>query len=282
MLIQIYIKNEPLVQCDVLVARDDAVMSIPVSGLQSLQERQISVRLIKPGENMAMKAAVFVADAIKNAGAVSSPVFISCPDKAILDGICSMDYEGPAGGPIKCAVSGTKPQPAPRVRNKAKPKDAGQAVKDAAAAAAGAERAAAEKMAAAQPAGDAESPGSDEDMARLMQDPAFAKNGEVVLDETSGGPPAEPRDPVKENTPKIMSILKDTGIPSGQIPGVLEALREAMDAQITLPMQVKLKLAKDRATDGMAPEETAKRVAPKFDELKALLKEIDDANAAKK
>ena len=292
MLIQIYTKNEQLEACDVLIAKDDAVMSIPVAGIPALQEHAMDVKLVKAGENRAMKAAVFVADAIKNAESVASPVYVACTDKSILDGICSMEYAGPAGGPIKCAAQGTKPQAPPRVRNKAKPKSPDQAVKDAAAAAAEAEKKAAEKAAAAQqdapagtepataPAADPK-PGADgEDVGSLMRDPAFTKDGEVVLDGEKEPAPPE-HDPVKENTPRIMGILKDTGIPSDQIPGVLEALREAMDADITLPMQVKLKLAKDGATEGMDPDETAKRVAPRFQELKCLLEEIDEHNGRK-
>lgn len=272
MLIQIYLKDEEPVKCDVLVARDDAVMRIPVAGIQALQESQMSVRLVKPNENMAMKAAVLVADAIKNAGAVSSPVFIACPDKSILDGICSMEYEGPAGGPIKCIAHGAKQQAPPRVRNRAKqppksdPKPAPQP--------------------GAAPGPDGKDAGTtgkpaDDDLGKLMRDPDLTKNGEVVLAGASDAPADVPRDPVKENTPKIMGILKDVGVPSGQIPGVLEALREAVDAQITLPMQVRLKLAKDGATGDMDPDETSGRVAPKFDELKSMLNEIDAANAAK-
>ena len=60
---------------------------------------------------------------------------------------------------------------------------------------------------------------------------------------------------------------------------MLEALREAMDANITLPMQIKLKLSKDGATGDMDPDKTAKLVAPVFDQLKTLLNEIDDHNA---
>ena len=295
MLIQIYVKNEPLEACDILIAKDDAVMSIPVAGIPDLQERAMDVKLVKPGENMAMKAAVFVAEAIKAAEAVASPVYIACPDKNIMDGICSMEYVGPAGGPIKCAAQGTKPQAPPRVRNKAKPKGDGQAAKgasDTPGAATGAGQKEPEKPDGAEqpgsdkpadtppaPAADQKPGANGDDVGSLMQDPSFTKDGEVVLD----GPAEKhrPEDPVAANTPRIMGLLKETGIPSGQIPGVLEALREAMDPEITLPMQVKLKLAKDGATGDMDPKETSKRVAPKFEELKKLLNEIDAANAAK-
>lgn len=283
MLIQVYIKNEPLVKCDVLIARDDAVMSIPASELEDLQAREMGVRLVKPNENMAMKAAVFVADAIKDAESVSSPVFIACPDKAIMDGLCSMEYRGPAGGLVKCAAHGTKQQAPPRVRNKAKPPQPKPGPKatpaDEGAGTAAGQDPGAGTDAGSKPAG-AEKP-PEEDMSQLMQDPSLTQDGEVVLGDTSGEPAPAPRDPVKENTPRIMGILKETGIPSGQIPGVLEALREAIDPNVTLPMQVKLKLAKDGAMDGMTPEETAKRVAPKFEELKHMLDEIDAANGAK-
>lgn len=290
MLIQVYIKNEPLVKCDVLIARDDAVMSVPAAQLKSLQESEMDVRLVRPFENMGMKAAVFVADAIKNAGSVSSPVFISCPDKSIMDGICSMEYVDPAGGPIKCIASGTKPQSPPRVRNRAKqpaPKPVPAGDKKAGAkdgAKPGQEAGAAPAPGTGPVPGDGAPAGgkpADDDLGRLMQDPDLTKNGEVVLAGAADAPADGPRDPVKENTPKIMGILKDAGIPSGQIPGVLEALREAVDAQITLPMQVRLKLAKDGATGDMDPDETSGRVAPKFDELKSMLNEIDTANSAK-
>lgn len=277
MLIQVYVKDEPVVKCDLLIAREDAVAKIPISGLKDLLENPMDIQLVKPHENMGMKAAVYAAEAIATAEAVSSPVFVACADKAILDGMCSMDYAGPAGGPIKCMPSGTKPQAPPKVRNRAKPKPQ-------------------EKPAPEPPAGP-DAAGKDgrdmpdenaapdavpgETYAGLMADPAFVKGDEADLGDAAPeqAPPAP--DPTLENTKKIMSILKDRGVPSGQIPGVLEALREAMDPRITLPMQVKLKLARDGATGDMDPEATAKLVAPVFDELKALLKEIDDRNAGK-
>lgn len=283
MLIQVYVKDEPVVKCDLLIAKEDAVAKVPIAGLKDLLESPMAIRLVKPHENMGMKAAVYAAEAIATAEAVSSPVFVACADKAILDGMCSMDYAGPAGGPIKCMPSGTKPQAPPRVRNRAKPKP--------------------QEKPAPEPPAEPEAPGQDnagapdgsaapapgaaagETYAGLMDDPAFVKGDEADLGDTAPEPappaPDPAPDPAVANAPKIMKILKDRGVPSGQVPGVLEALREAMDARITLPMQVKLKLAKDGATGDMDPEETARLVAPAFDELKALLKEIDDRNAAK-
>lgn len=298
MLIQVYVKNEPIQKCDLLIAREDAAVTIPVAELADLRDRKMDVKLVKTHENMGMKAAVLAAEAIASAEAVSSPVFIACPDKAILDGMCSMEYAGPAGGPIKCVPSGTKPQAPPRVRNRAKPKTPAQPEADAAAGAGPEAKPSGEAPADAPedtgtgaagtpgaPAA-AAGPGPDglDEVKAALDDPSLVKGGEVNTepDENAGsGPEAGKPDPTLENTRKIMAILKEKGVPAGQIPGVLEALREAMDANITLPMQVKLKLAKDGATGDMDPEKTAKLVAPAFDELKALLKEIDDHNAAK-
>lgn len=288
MLIQVYIKNEPVEKCDLLIAKEDAVLSIPVSNLKELQDAELSVAIVKASENMAMKAAVYAAGAIAGAKSVSSPVFVACPDKAILDGMCSMEYDGPAGGPIKCVPSGTKPQPAPRVRNRTRPKaaeqpagqDDGQDGKEAATSPDGATPANTPETAASRPGNGAE-PAEEDSMQGILSDPALVKDGEVNTD--GAGEPEAPGkpDPTIGNTKSIMAILKEQGVPSGQIPGVLEALREAMDASITLPMQVKLKLAKDGATGDMDPEKTAKLVAPRFDELKSLLKEIDEHNSRK-
>lgn len=294
MLIQVYVKNEPIQKCDLLIAREDAVVNVPVAELADLRDRKMDVKLVKAHENMGMKAAVLAAEAIASAEAVSSPVFIACSDKAILDGMCSMEYAGPAGGPIKCVPSGTKPQVPPRVRNRAKPKTPAQPEAGAAAGAGSETKPSGEAPAdAPEDAGTgtagtpgasaaAAGPGPDglDEVKAALGDPALVRDGEVNTEPDAQEEPGKP-DPTLENTKKIMAILKEKGVPAGQIPGVLEALREAMDANITLPMQVKLKLAKDGATGDMDPEKTAKLVAPAFDELKALLKEIDDHNAGK-
>lgn len=274
MLVQVYSKNEPLANCDLLIAREDATLSIPASSLAGVMERSMRIVLVKPQENIGMKAAVVIADAIKNAEAISSPVHILCPDKAIMDGICSVDYEGPAGGVIKCAPDGTKAA-SPKVRNLAKSSQAAKKTTPGQA-----------KSPAEPPEGTADSKQDetsrtaahgDPPMSELLNDPTFVDGDEVPEPGTDPEPPAP--DPSIQNAPKVMSILKECGVPSGQIPGVLEAIREAMDAKITLPMQVKLKLAKDGATDENDPDATAKLIEPRFDELKTLLNEIDEANA---
>lgn len=274
MLVQVYSKNEPLANCDLLIAREDATLSIPASSLAGVMERSMRIVLVKPQENIGMKAAVVIADAIKNAEAISSPVHILCPDKAIMDGICSVDYEGPAGGVIKCAPDGTKAA-SPKVRNLAKSSQAAKKTTPGQA-----------KSPAEPPEGTADSKQGetsrtaahgDPPMSELLNDPTFVDGDEVPEPGTDPEPPAP--DPSIQNAPKVMSILKECGVPSGQIPGVLEAIREAMDAKITLPMQVKLKLAKDGATDENDPDATAKLIEPRFDELKTLLNEIDEANA---
>lgn len=284
MLIQVYSKNEPLSNCDLLIAREDATLSIPASSLAGVMERSMRIVLVKPQENIGMKAAVVIADAIKNAEAISSPVHILCPDKAIMDGICSVDYEGPAGGVIKCAPDGTK-SASPKVRNLAKSgpstkKTAPAKTPDEPEKKAGAP-AAPEQDASGSTGGPGNNGGDDATMEELLKDPAFVDGDEMSIpEEAPKDSPAAP-DPAVTNTPKIMAILKEQGVPSGHIPGVLEALREAMDANITLPMQIKLKLARDQAADGLESEKTAELVKPRFDELKALLKEIDDTNADK-
>lgn len=282
MLVQVYSKNEPLANCDLLIAREDATLSIPASSLAGIMERSMRIVLVKPQENIGMKAAVVIADVIKNAEAISSPVHILCPDKAIMDGICSVDYEGPAGGVIKCAPDGTKAA-SPKVRNLAK---SGSTAKKTAPAKTpdGTENKAGEPAAPAQEvAGSADGPGNDSGddvtIEELLNDPAFVDGDEMSVSEEATEKDLAAPDPAVTNTPKIMAILKECGVPSGQIPGVLEAIREAMDAKITLPMQVKLKLAKDGATDENDPDATAKLIEPRFDELKTLLNEIDEANA---
>lgn len=299
MLIQIYIKNEPLAPCHLLIAKEDAGITVPAADLASLLERDdITVALVKPSENMAMKAAIETAKAIRESKFSDGPVQVQCPDKAILDGICSMEYTGPDGSPVKCVPAGTKPAQGQKSKTKdSGKKPAGQNPPKPGPVARGAQDASAnggpgglkqegtstdDGGASGGPEGlvqDGAGSNGGESFGDLMKDPEFVSGNEVAVKDEK--PAEKPRDPVAENTPRIMGILKETGVPSGQIPGVLEALREAMDAGITLPMQVKLKLAKDGATGDMDPEETAKRVAPRFDELKALLKEIDDANAAK-
>lgn len=273
MLIQVYIKSELLSQCDILIAKEDANLNIPVTSLAGLMENHVKIAIVKPQENIGMKAAVIIADAIKHAEAISSPVNILCPDKAIMDGICSMDYEGPAGGVIKCVPDGTKTA-SPRVRNLAK---SGTAAKKSQPSQA--------KEPVETPAennnGNNESPQNNTPMSELLQDPAFVKGDEVPVPEEAPESKTEKPDPSIQNAPKVMAILKECGVPSGQIPGVLEAIRASMDAKITLPMQVKLKLAKDGATDEKDPEATAKLVEPRFAELKTLLDEIDAANAQK-
>lgn len=278
MLIQVYAKNEPIEKCDLLIAKEDAVISVPASELKSLGESGFEVALVKAQENMGMKAAVLAARFIASAEAVSSPVYIACPDKAILDGMCSMEYAGPAGGPIQLAPYGAKPASQPRSRPRPKPK--APAPKDPPAAG----------DAVPGPAGGAEPPAGPpaETQDAPAPDPApaaveagAAADGEIVLDNGGAGEPGpEKSDPSIGNARKIMSILKEQGVPAGQIPGVLEALREAMDASITLPMQIRLKVSRDGAAGEMDPDKTAALVSPRFDELKALLDEIDGRNAA--
>lgn len=278
MLIQVYVKNEPVEKCDLLIAREDAVVSVPVSGLKSLGEAGFDVALVKAQENMGMKAAVLAARFIASAEAVSSPVYIACPDKAILDGMCSMEYAGPAGGPILLAPYGAKPAAQPRTRSKPKPKAPAAPAPDGA----DADQAGKPSGTPAEPPADAPAdPPADAPAGPDDGQPAGAapQDGEIVLDNGGAGEPGpEKPDPSLGNARKIMSILKEQGVPAGQIPGVLEALREAMDASITLPMQVRLKLSKDGAVGDMDPDKTAALVAPRFDELKGLLKEIDEHN----
>lgn len=277
MLIQVYAKNEPVEKCDLLIAKEDAVISVPVSELKSLGESGFEVALVKAQENMGMKAAVLAARFIASAEAVSSPVYIACPDKAILDGMCSMEYAGPAGGPIQLAPYGAKPAAQPRSRPRPKPK--APAPKDPPAAG---DAMPGPSGGAEPPAGPpAETQGAPAPAPAAMEARSGAANGEIVLDNGGAGEPEpEKPDPSIGNARKIMSILKEQGVPAGQIPGVLEALREAMDASITLPMQIRLKVSRDGAAGEMDPDKTAALVSPRFDELKALLDEIDGRNAA--
>lgn len=282
MLIQVYVKNEPLEKCDLLIAREDAVISIPVSGLSAIisdvktrGDTSFEIGLVKIAENMGMKAAILAAQFIASADAVASPVYIACPDKTILDGICSMECTTSTGGIIKLEPYGAKPAAPAKTRTRAR-----ASAKPAPAPAENPEPGNGANPDNDQAEDAATAP--DEPMNELMDDPSLVQNGEMALNQgkpDTGSDTGKKPDPTSANAPKIMSILKQQGVPSGQIPGVLEALREAMDANITLPMQIKLKLSKDGATGDMDPDKTAKLVAPVFDQLKTLLNEIDDHNA---
>lgn len=270
MLIQIYAKNEPLSACDLLIAKDDAVLSVPVAGLQAIRESGMVVGLVKPTENLAMKAAVMTARAIASCTGVASPVYVQCPDKAILDGVCSVEYADPDGNLVICAPAPEKPAAAARSKAKGKASGSGKKPEP--------KPAPQQQESGAQPAQEP-APAPDTGAGPGGAGDGFVKDGEVDLGQPD--PPAPKPDPSVANAPKVMGILKECGVPSGQIPGVLEALREAADPDLTFPVQVKLKLAKDGAAGGMGPEKTADLVKPRFEELRTLLKEIDDANAAK-
>lgn len=281
MLIQVYVKNEPLEKCDLLIAREDAVIGVPVSGLSAIisdvkthGDTGFEIGLVKIAENMGMKAAILAAQFIASSNAVASPVYITCPDKTLLDGICSMECTTSTGGIIKLEPYDLKPAaPAKtRTRTRASAKPAPAHAENP------------EPGDGANPDNDQaeDAAAHDAPMNELMDDPSLVRNGEMALDQDTpdtGSDAGKKPDPTSANAHKIMSILKQQGVPAGQIPGVLEALREAMDANITLPMQIKLKLSKDGATDDMDPDKTAKLVAPVFDQLKTLLNEIDDHNA---
>ena len=281
MLIQIYIKNEPLARCEVLIAKEDASVSIPVSELPAFSETvkagSLDIVVVKPTENMGMRAAIEIAAAIRKLHSEGATVQVQCPDKPILDGICSMEYVDADGNAVKCVPAGTKP-PAPS-RSRATPSKSPARRQDGPK-----PKQEPDPRPAPEPAGSVDDapdpePGGGESYSDLVNDPQFASGNDA--DVKPAEEPVKERDVVMENTPKVMEIMREAGVPSGQVPGVLEALREAMDASITFPMQVKLKLARDKATDDMDPARTAELVQPRFDELKKLLDEIDAANAAK-
>lgn len=277
MVIQIYLNDEPLESCTLLIAQETARVTVPVTDLPKLKEHDIRIVTVKSTENMAVKAAVAIAQAIREAETISSPVSVICPDRIILDAVCSVEYEGPAGGMILCVPKDTSGAAAnasrarSQRRSKAKqiePKTYGPIPKQ-------------EPDLGPVPSAQAgDGPSQDPPAPEPEDDPTLVKGNEVNLDGALAPDPEPVPDP-SDNAPRIIDIIKSCGVPSGQIPGVLDALREAADAQLTLPMQIKLKLSRDQALSGKTPDELAKLLEPRFDELKAMIKAIDEANAAK-
>lgn len=289
MLIKICTKNEPLVNCDVLIAKESVTLQVPVAELKSALDVNPEIHLVKDRENMMVKCGILVAGIL----AATSPekcgkaVFVACSDDPILNAICSLEYALSDGSPAKCVPSapkGAKTQPAPRSRGKSKPAQK-------AGAEAGTKPAPEKKDGAgtpAQPGKDGEAgdapklpeglsmdnvgkpiPG---DGADPMSDPALVTaDGEMNLE---GGAPGDRKAaPGEAPAARIIKMLKDAGIPSGQVPGCLDAIRESIDPDVTLPMQVKMRLAKDSADHFLDPAETASRIAPIYSDVKKLMEE---------
>ncbi len=303
MLIKICTKNEPLVACDKLIAKESVTLQVPVADLKTALDTRPDVHLVKDRENMMMRCGILVAQILKETTpeACGKSAFIACEDTNILNAICSLEYELSDGSMVKCVPSaskGAKTAPAPRVRNKARqaPKPAGQDTgKAAAASRESADNGKKDELAQEPESGQADYAGSpasklpeglsmdnvgkpvpDEAQEGLMQDPDLVKpNGEMNLD----GAAPEPGKPKPGEAPaaRIMKMLKDAGIPSGQIAGCLDAIRESIDPEITLPMQVKMRLAKDSAENFMDPAETASRIVPIYADVKKLMEEAQNA-----
>lgn len=279
MVIQIYLKDEPLENCSLLIAQETARVTIPITDLPKLKEQDIRIITVKPTENMAVKAAVAIAKAIREAETISAPVSVICPDKIILDAVCSIEYEGPAGGMIRCVPQDTGGAAAnasrtrQQRRNKTKqiePKPSGPVREP--------RPDPASIPSAQEDDGPPQDPPAPEP--EPEDDPKLVKGNEVNLDGAMAPDPEPVPDP-GAGASRIIDIIKSCGVPSGQMPGVLDAIREAADAQLTLPMQIKLKLSRDQALSGKDPDDLAKMLEPRFDELKSMIRAIDEANAAR-
>lgn len=291
MKIQIYMKNEPLEDCDVLIAKESAAITVPIGQLMKLAEKPPKVLGIKDSENLMMKAAILVSQSISEGMSNTTPttVQVACPDKQVLDAICSLDYRSSVTGPVRCvpaaaAKTASKPAQKPKVNNLAKPKAANQPA-----------QAAKKPENGSDASGKTEKPDKKPDIPvgkpDIQAEPAEAKPAadetsdpdgfvdgeEVDLSGADDPEPAKER-PFDTNAMKAMQMLKDAGIHPDQIPGCIDAVREAIDPVVTLPMQVKLKLAKDGALDAMDPDETTKLLAPIFSDVKGLIAKADKAS----
>lgn len=281
MVIQIYLNDEPLESCTLLIAQETARVTIPVTDLPKLKEHDIRIVTVKPMENMAVKAAVAIAKAIREAETISSPISVICPDRIILDAVCSVEYEGPAGGTVLCVPKDTGGTAANASRTRSQRRSKAKQI----------EPKPFEPVPKPEPdpgpvpsaqagGGPSQDPPTPEPEPEPEDDPALVRGNEVNLDGALAPDPEPAPDP-GANASRIIDIIKSCGVPSGQIPGVLDAIREAADAQLTLPMQIKLKLSRDQALSGKDPDDLAKMLEPRFDELKSMIKAIDEANAAR-
>lgn len=262
MRIQIHTKNEPLeIDCDVLIVKETTTVPVPVTCLSRLHERPLEVMLVKESENLMLKAAILISQAIaaNTANAAPDTVYVLCPDKTVLDAVCSVEYRSSVGGLVRCMAPGTKTSSPSRSRSRSggtkKPQAAPAPVSDDAAPVVSSQDAASDPM----------------------EDPDLVSpSGEIILSAEDAPPAPDPRDVVNGKVADVMSLIKGQNIPSGQIPGCLEAIREANANGTDLAEKVADKLAND-GSDG-DPKKTAAKLGPVFADVRRLMAEIDAAN----
>lgn len=287
MLICIQTKNEPLRACDILIVKETAQLQIPATDLKAMLQTQPDIRLVKEKENMLLKCGILIAQILKelDKDAVGGPVQIACSDKPILDAVCSLEYPLSDKTEAKCipAKADAKPsQPRPKSQGKTAGTRSSATRRSNAAAPKPDSKPSDEPLPGTPPMPDTDAVNDDKpNPGEPTQDAAQPDPNDDPVGPTVGnevdlsGSQLEPKKPKPGEAPaaKIMNMLRDAGIPSGQLPGVLDAIRESADPDMTLPLQIKMKLTKDGATDAMPFEETAKRVAPLFHDIKSLMEE---------
>ena len=280
MTVQVYMgsKAELLGRCTVLIAQEGSVIPVPVDVMAQAAYPD-EVVIVKTSENMASKAAIVIAQTILNTPGIQSPVFISCTDKPTLDALCSVEYPSPDNGkPIRLVAAETAKPAAPakktpdRPRKASAPKSVNRTDKP---------EAKTEPVATVKTDPPKDDKGDENAGAETVMpkpevqdlpdaDPDLVTpTGEVNLE-----PKPEYKDPEPTKSDnaasRILHIMR-TKVPAGCIAPCLDAIREADDPEITLPLQVRLKLA--RSGFDANPDEITAKLAPVFAEIKALMAE---------
>ncbi len=262
-------KGEMLGRCTLLIVQEGAIVPVPADVLAA-KAYPDDVSVVKLSENMASKAAIIIAQKILSTPTVQSPVFIACPDKSVLDALCSVEYPAPdTGKTVRLVAAGTKPaapvKKAP-ARKPAAPKPA-KAAKPEPAKSEQAKDEVAEMLGEDLPAKTPDV--SDISEPEFMEEALVKPNGEANLDPVPETKDPEP--PKSDNAASRIIHIMRTKVPAGCIAPCLDAIREADDPEITLPLQVKLKLA--RSGFDANPDEITAKLAPVFAEIKTLMAE---------
>ena len=300
MLICIQTKNEPLSACDILIAKENAQIQIPASDLKAMLQSPPDIRLVKEKENMLLKCGILITQILSelDKDAVNGPVQVLCADKPILEAVCSLDYPLSDKTEAKCVPARPDAKPSsPRAKTPAKTGERKTPARRSKTANQDAAPPTTQPGPDAQPSdenndekavpdtdGRTSEPPAEPDAANPDTNNAATPvepNDDEPIGPVAGnevdlsGTQPEPEKPKPGEAPaaKIMNMLRDAGVPSGQLPGVLDAIRASADPDMTLPLQLKMKLTKDGAIDDMPYEDTAKRVAPLFHEIKSLMEE---------
>ena len=278
MTVQVYMgaKAELLGRCTVLIAQEGSTIPVPVD-IMAQGAYPDEVVVVKASENMASKAAIVIAQTILNTPGVQSPVFISCTDKPTLDALCSVEYPSPDNGkPIRLVAAGAAKPAAPAKKAPERPRKASAP-----------KRVNTDKPETkAKPVASvkAEPPRDNKDITPENRTTAADTANQALPDSDpelvtpSGEVNLEPKPEYKDPEPpksdnaasRIIHIMR-TKVPAGCIAPCLDAIREADDPEITLPLQVKLKLA--RSGFDANPDEITAKLVPVFAEIKALMAE---------